>query len=357
MAIYPDKKDGKLTGRFRVECQLGGHRYRGRFDTIEEARIKDHEWRRKLASGDTSGATERVPQPRGPETLQALADVAVPALWQGPHGEDMARKLRDICKRLANPKLSELRTKRLDEIVAWLREEGRAPGTINRYLSAVSGVMRFALDRELIEKLPKMPWQDEDEGRIRWLSPQEEKTLAGLLRSWGQDEVADFVEVAIDTGCRRGELIEAKRDQLNDTWLRLWTTKNGKARSVPLTPRAQAILQARLPWQITTRALRYWFEKARDEMGLAQDEDFCVHALRHTAATRLIERGVNLRVVQVFMGHSTITTTQRYAHVSDGLLAEAAGLLAEAPVTRKVGVERVGDDLARSNREGAGAQL
>jgi site-specific recombinase XerD len=51
-------------------------------------------------------------------------------------------------------------------------------------------------------------------------------------------------------------------------------------------------------------------------MGLSDDENFVFHCLRHTRATRLVEMGVNLRVIQQFMGHKAIQTTLRYAHVS-----------------------------------------
>ncbi len=52
MSIYPDKKHGKLTGRFAVEVTLGGHRMRGRFATLDEARTAEKEYTRKLETGE-----------------------------------------------------------------------------------------------------------------------------------------------------------------------------------------------------------------------------------------------------------------------------------------------------------------
>ena len=65
-------------------------------------------------------------------------------------------------------------------------------------------------------------------------------------------------------------------------------------------------------------------------MGLAEDDGFVPHALRHTWASRLIQRGVSLRVVQEWLGHKTITVTMRYAHLSPKSLLAAVSVL-EAP--------------------------
>ncbi|WP_211264376.1 tyrosine-type recombinase/integrase [Streptosporangium amethystogenes] len=58
--------------------------------------------------------------------------------------------------------------------------------------------------------------------------------------------------------------------------------------------------------------------------------DVRVHDARHTAATPLIEQGVNIRVVQEVLGHTRVTTTERYAHVSTPLMRDAGERLASA---------------------------
>ncbi len=338
MAIYPDKKGrGKPTGRYRVEVQMGGRRLRGRFDTFTEAQEEERKFRQQLASGDTAGATQRDDTRGAPKTLTQLLDKAAPLLWNGSaHGMDAEGKVRRIATQLEDRRLEVLDTSFVDGVVLWLRAEGRAPGTINRYLSALHRVLSWghAQGRAYVARMPEFSWQDEDEGRLRWLSPAEEKTLCDTLCAFGWPEMADFVTAALDTGCRRTELGSAIPEQLDGPWLRLWITKNGEPRSVPLTPRTQAILKRRLPWSFSDSQLRYWFDKAKEAMGLADDEDFVVHALRHTTATRLVARNVNLRVVQKFMGHKSIQTTLRYAHVSDELLADAATKLSQADYIR-----------------------
>jgi site-specific recombinase XerD len=62
-------------------------------------------------------------------------------------------------------------------------------------------------------------------------------------------------------------------------------------------------------------------------MGLGEDNQFVPHALRHTCASRLVQRGVPLKVVQEWLGHKTILTTMRYAHLAQSNLMSAMQVL------------------------------
>lgn len=350
MSIYPDKKAGQLTGRWRVEVQLGGLRKRGRFASHDDAKRAEKDWTAELASGAPTDATPRLDH-LTPRTISQLLLKASPMLWSGSsHGDLSEGKVRWIVKECGDPQLDRIPTDYVDRAVIKLRAAGKAPGTINRYLSALHAVLGWGAKpgRRLVPVMPEFSWQDEDEGRIRYLTPPEEDRLVRTLQALGYAEIADLCIVALDTGCRRGELLSAARHQLDGKWLRLWHTKSGHPRSVPLTDRSRAILEARLPFKVKEHQLRYAWEKAKTAMGMSQDEDFVFHCLRHTRATRLVELGVNLRVIQQFMGHRSIQTTLRYAHVSDDMLADAVSrmdsanaLLDANHLTRRVGVPEV----------------
>nr|WP_189243557.1 tyrosine-type recombinase/integrase [Planobispora rosea] len=60
------------------------------------------------------------------------------------------------------------------------------------------------------------------------------------------------------------------------------------------------------------------------------DKDARVHDARHTAATLLLEQGVDIRVVQAVLGHSQLTTTKRYTHITETLASEAAARMGRA---------------------------
>lgn len=69
------------------------------------------------------------------------------------------------------------------------------------------------------------------------------------------------------------------------------------------------------------------WNRLRSQMKLNTDKQFVVYALRHTCASRLIQKGVSLRVVGDWLGHKSLTVTMRYAHLSPTNLTDAAKVL------------------------------
>jgi site-specific recombinase XerD len=73
---------------------------------------------------------------------------------------------------------------------------------------------------------------------------------------------------------------------------------------------------------------REWWKAGHTE---ARIDNFRWHDLRHTFASRLVEAGVNMKVVQEACGHATIAMTARYAHVSNKALHDAMEVLNQFP--------------------------
>ena len=102
-------------------------------------------------------------------------------------------------------------------------------------------------------------------------------------------------------------------------------SKNGELRHIRLNQIALGafgVLRSRHPGRLYVftndageRLLnsKHWFDPAVAEAGI---EDLTWHSLRHTFASRLVMAGVDLRTVQVLMGHKTIQMTMRYAHLA-----------------------------------------
>ncbi|HEY9826494.1 MAG TPA: site-specific integrase [Stenomitos sp.] len=168
-----------------------------------------------------------------------------------------------------------------------------------------------------------------NKSRERRLSVDEESKLLLQLQTKTRNPwIKHVVVFAIETGMRRGEILSLtwSNVDLNKRVARLVDTKNGEGRSVPLTLKATALLQA-LPRSIdgrvfatTAEAVKLAFARAVER---AKIDDLHFHDLRHEGVSRLFEKGLNVMEVASISGHKTLQMLKRYTHLSsDQLLAK-----------------------------------
>lgn len=268
-----------------------------------------------------------------PATLQELIRKSSKQLWpKYLNLKDATSNLHDADEIMGRPKLNEINTVMIDDYIATV-SQGIKPSTVNRKLSNLHKILKHAFEREWLDRMPKFTWQPERNERVRWLTQEEEAQLLSLL----PPKVSAFCEILIHTGMRRGELLKLQPKDVDGDYARLWVTKTGKPRSVPLTDRAKELMAANLPFNMDINHIHREWLKAKEAMGLAEDKDFVLHMLRHTTATRLLDTTGNIVVVQKMLGHSKIATTLRYAHLSDEGLLDSIRLTAQkyqnAPVS------------------------
>jgi site-specific recombinase XerD len=107
---------------------------------------------------------------------------------------------------------------------------------------------------------------------------------------------------------------------LSNAWLADLTSAYMEARDVFDVSRPELLFNTnREP--LSTAALRSRISKASSELGL--ERRITPHMFRHTAATHLIEAGVDIRFIQRLLGHASLSTTEIYTHVFDGALGRA----------------------------------
>lgn len=324
MTIYPDKKLGKPTGKWVVEVTIQGKRMKTRVEDHKEAVATEARWKRGVFQDhDQQISTHE-------RMLSELPRLCARDLWpDNPENiRNVERKVAWVVNALGDYPLSAVDYEWSLRVAERLREQGRSPATINRYIAALNPMFKHAYKSRWIASVPTFKYQSVENGRIRWLTTNEENELLRFLRE-NFGNVADFVTLAIDTGCRRSELLKVKPSMVVDGWLHLPApiTKTKHDRSIPLTKRSHEIAKHALPWNLSLGMLRYAWERAAKHMGLSADRDFVLHCCRHTCATRLSARGVPIVAVMQWMGHTDIKTTQRYAHVTPDMLLGAVAKL------------------------------
>lgn len=235
-------------------------------------------------------------------------------------------------------RLDSITTEDVDGWIKVLRKRGNSNATINRKQSSLSKMFTCAMRRDGCTKRPDIETYKEMEGRLRWLSKQEEVSMLALMTQWSKDEHAEALCILVDTGLRPKELwqMQGKDVHMEEGFLSVWKSKTGKTRSVPMTSRVKEILSRRMELTPTGRLFPYknaWFEHvwdmARQQLGFAEDAEFLPYILRHTCASRLVQRGVSLQVVKEWLGHENIKTTMRYAKLAPTNLLAAVKVLEE----------------------------
>ena len=140
-----------------------------------------------------------------------------------------------------------------------------------------------------------------------------------------------LVQLALETAMRQGELLRLHWEyiDLNRGTAHLPDTKNGEARTVPLSSTAIAVLRA-LPRAlhgdvfrgVTTEAVKRSYMRAIRRAG---SKDLRFHDLRHEATTRLFEKGLNIMEVASITGHKDLRMLRRYTHLKAEDLARKLG--------------------------------
>lgn len=213
---------------------------------------------------------------------------------------------------------------------------GIANGTINREVGLLSSAINYARrewDWEIPNPAERMRLSEGD-GRRRFATVEEVASLINVAEKRKRAPyLADLIRVAVNTGCRRGELLGLRWSQVNFVTgtlkLEGEDTKNGKARIVPLNTQARTALENRSRYREANCPESRWvFCRKNGERNTtiqssweavlreARLEDFHFHDLRHTCGSWLVQSGVPLADVKEVLGHSTIRMTERYAHNS-----------------------------------------
>lgn len=217
--------------------------------------------------------------------------------------------------------------------------ETHAPASVNRVIILLRFLFNSAIrwDTPGIKTNPTagVPLLEENNKKERYLSETEAQALFESVKMSESKMLQFIIPMLILTGTRKREVLDAKWSEF-DFDRRIWRigmSKSGKARHVPMSDGVIMLLQT-VPRQANNGyvfpnpktgkpfvSIFSSWDTARKRAGLAEVR---IHDLRHSFASFLVNGGRSLYEVQKILGHTQIKTTQRYAHLANDTLLDAA---------------------------------
>ena len=246
--------------------------------------------------------------------------------------------LTALARWLAERGVPIMRTTRADlqDFIAWRVHAGARPRSTARQLSSFRRFFRYLMRETLIREDPTAQIAMPKIGRSLPKSLTEEEVESLLVSDPLGNRDRTMLEVLYATGLRVSELVNLRHGQinLNQGVIRI-LGKGNRERLIPLGeeamrwlkefghgPRGEILLERQTDYLFPTRrgdrmtrqAFWHIIKRYARKSGIAKE--LSPHTLRHAFATHLLNHGADLRVVQMLLGHSDLSTTQIYTHVA-----------------------------------------
>lgn len=306
--------------------------------TFDQARKAAKRLRSEVVLGGNPAAEKEVK--RAIPTYASLAEqhLAHAKTYQRRPGNTEAMLRRHIVPRWGKLRLDEIKPQDIGKWFAEKADGGLAPATVEKIRVMLSRSFELARQWGLpgaeINPVRNVPRRRFSNARERFLSAKDAERLFTALDASDNPQLKSIVALLLLTGARKTELLTAEWRHI-DLDRRAWfipTTKTGKPRHVPLSQAAIDVIEA-LPkfdgceWLVpnpeTKRpyvTLKRAWETARTAAGLS---GLRIHDLRHSAASFMINAGIDLFAVGKVLGHADHKSTMRYSHLANDTLMRA----------------------------------
>lgn len=237
----------------------------------------------------------------------------------------------------------------IQEFIAWRADEGARPRSTARQLSSFRRFFRYLVQQGTRDEDPTVQIAMPRIGRSLPKSLSEVEVEALLAAPAVHDPLGNrdraMLEVLYATGLRVSELVSLQQNQLNlNQGVMRVLGKGNRERLIPLGeealrwvgefvsgPRTEILLDRQTDYLFPTRRgdrmtrQAFWHIIKRYAAKAGIDKELSPHTLRHAFATHLLNHGADLRVVQLLLGHSDLSTTQIYTHVARERMKELHG--------------------------------
>lgn len=224
-----------------------------------------------------------------------------------------------IAQKLTPQQFLAYRTKRLDQ--------GISPKTLNNeygYISAVYNELERTEIIDYLNPLRKIKPIKIQERELSYLSKEQIKSLLSHIENTCENpHVLLISKICLSTGARWGEAENLESKHIKNNRITYTDTKSGKNRTIPITQELYNEIKAHGTGKLFTSRSSASFWRALQSSDINLPKGQATHVLRHTYASHFIMNGGNILTLQKILGHSSVTITMRYAHLSPDHLADA----------------------------------
>ena len=241
--------------------------------------------------------------------------------------EDYRGALARIIAYQPRVRFKDINTRWLEQYQGVQRQKGRRPNGIFRDFSVLRKFWNLAREEDLVKHYPFKNFKLPREETIReFLMPDELDRFEQLFfeqadqLSEGQYKTLGFYLFSCFTGLTHDDLIK----RLDWQWLpehliirRGKTQRTGKLTTIPLISRAKSLVPHVQNYTIKLKKKRIGEDLDGICRKLGVDKHLTYHTARHTFAINSLMRGVNIKVIQKILGHSSVRTTEVYLRVVD----------------------------------------
>jgi integrase len=279
---------------------------------------------------------------RDAPTVKRLAEKYVekhlPKKRRSSQRNDEAMLRQWIIPKLGNKKVAAIRPVDIEELHAKITKVG-TPIRANRVMALLSKMFSLSIRWEMRTDNPcrHAVERNPETKRKVYLKPEQIARLSEALAAHPDQNVADAVRLLLLTGARRGEVLGAGWDQFDldvGKWIKpSAVTKQDELHEIPLSAPALELLVRRRAivtgdYVFPGHGRPHLTEIKNSWAQLRQVVDGVrVNDLRHTAASVMVSGGATLPMIGALLGHSQVSTTQRYAHLFTDPLRETADRL------------------------------
>jgi integrase len=227
--------------------------------------------------------------------------------------------------------LNKISKKQLVDYQLRLAQSGKSPATTNHYLKLIRYMLNLAVDWGILDTSPatRIKMLPVNNQKNPSLTPEQLNKFLSVLRN-DDHPVSHLAQLLLFTGARKGEALNSVGEDFdipNNIWhINSSYSKSGKSRPIPLNLSAQEVLRLIKPNGMTgalftIKTVDKKWKKLKEEAGV----DFLtLHSLRHLFASYLVNQGASLYIVQRILGHSSSIITERYSHLKNSSLVDAA---------------------------------